>query len=162
MGVFGQRRLGLGGADEAQGKAEDQGGTPRSPGDQLQQPEQRRGRVADGDHRALKPGPPQLHRRGRAGGFQAPGQRRHFRVTDLAHHVIPGRKAGDALGDHVCVHQNRRAGLERLAARRSGRGRERQIGDDLGHGAGMHQPERQPGEVRRDACEVGLAADPGQ
>ena len=63
----GERRLGLGGADKADRKAEHQRRLRRAVGEHLEQMEQRGRRVADRDHRAGEMRPPQLDRGGRAG-----------------------------------------------------------------------------------------------
>ena len=159
-----QCRLRFRGADEAHRHADDQR-RPRRPGvEQFQQPEQGGRRVADGHHRARQMRPPQIHRRGRAGVADPPGEVGHLGVVQRADHLVGGGQAGagDAGVDHAAVAQHRRAGGQSGPAGGAGAGGEQQVIDHVRHAAGMRQPHRQLFQVGRDAREVGLGADDGE
>ena len=70
---------------------------------------------------------------------------RHLRNVkpDHAENLVVGRQTSgdDAVGHHLCIADNRRAGCQRIPRRRGTVG-PAQIGDDVRHAAGVDQPDR--------------------
>ena len=71
------------------------------------------------------------------------------------------RQAGsdDAVGRHADVADNRRAGRECAPGDRRHVAPEREVADDIGHAAGVDQPNRDVGDVGRQVGEISLRAD---
>jgi hypothetical protein len=94
--VLCERELGLGRADEADRDADDARRPPGPLLDELEQPEERRRRVADDDEPALQPVAPELERGRRARRGELLGERRDARVGERADDVVAGGQAGNA------------------------------------------------------------------
>jgi hypothetical protein len=140
MGRVDQRLLGFRRAHEAHRKAQDRRRPGRPLQQQLEQPEQRGGRIADGHHGARQMGLPQLDRGGRARGLLFSGQPGHRLVLERADHGILGRQArpGHPVGHHAAVGDDRRAGRQRVSGSRRHLGTPGQIGHDLRHSTGVN------------------------
>ena len=90
--ILGERRLGLGGADKPDRKAENERRLRRARGDHLEQMKERGRRVADRDHGALEMRPPQLDRGGRARGPELARESGHAGSLELQTRVTPERR----------------------------------------------------------------------
>ncbi len=128
--IFGKRGFRFRGADKADRNAEDGGRFRRAGVNHIEQSEQGRRRIADGDHRAGETIAPQIERRRRARRGVARGERRRARIVERADHLVARRqpRARNAARDHFDIAQDRRAGVERAACRRDEvRGRTRYV-----------------------------------
>ena len=72
------------------------------------------------------------------------------------------RGAGDAVGDHLGIAQDRPAGEQCAARRRRETVAEAQVTGDLDHAAGVDHPDRNARFLRRQAGQVGFGADGGE
>ncbi len=161
-GNGGQRLLGFGGADKADGNADHRGRAAARPAPAVRAG----GTTRSARCRSRPPSPPVA----RATIPPPPPcawcrvcarQRRHLRIGQRADHVIVGRqpRPGDAVRHHLGVAEDRRA--RRSSAARRGR-REIRVNTiscgDLDHAAGMDDPHRDL-LVRRRNGQFGLGAD---
>ena len=156
----GERPLRLRGAHEADRKGEDDGGRRRPFAEQFQQSEEGGRRVADGDHRAVEEREPTVHRDGGAGGRGAAGLRRESGLAEEAAHAVPGRKAlaDHSVRDHPGVGDHRLSAGERGPGGEDGLATPVEVGDHVGHAAGVHDANRDLVQELREAREVRLGA----
>ena len=105
----------LGSAYEADRNAEDRRRLRRALIKQIEQAEQGRRRIADGDHGAGEAIDPQIERRRRARRADLFGDAGRARIVERADHVIARRKtgAGNAVRHHLGIAKDWRAGGER-------------------------------------------------
>src|SRR6266567_4165948 len=103
--------LGLGSPDKADGNADDGGRKWRAFVEHFEQPKQRGRRIADSDNSSLKTRPPKFQRRRRSGVSDFSGERHHSGIVQGADDTVVVRQsaAGDAVGDHLRITQDRRA-----------------------------------------------------
>ena len=110
----------------------------------FEQAKQRGRRVADHHDRSRQLLAPQLHRRRGARGAELGGERRHARIGQRADHGIVGRqpRSRNAMGHHLGIAKNRRAGAQRRRGSGAEPSREHDVVGDIDHAAGMDDPHR--------------------
>ena len=141
----------FGRADEADRNAEDRGRLRRAGVEHLEQAEQRRRRIADGDDGAGEPIAPQLERGGRARGAELFGERRHARIVQACR--SPRCRAGSRARVTPCatISASHRIGAPAASAPRAAgdqAGAERDVPRRLDQAAGMDHAHRDLGLAR--------------
>ena len=137
-------------------------GAPR--GDQFEEPKESRRRIADSDQGTAEARQPEIDRRRSPRGAELRGKFRRGRIGERTNNVVVRRKsgAGDALGDHARIAENRRAGAKRIPRRLRSAGRKGEVARRLHHAAGMDDPNGDPLLDGRETGKVGLAANDGE
>ena len=160
----GERFLGLRRADKADGHADDRCRLRRALIDQLEQTEQGRRRIADGDERPAETVEPEVERSGRARGVEASGAVGDAGSIERADDLVAGGepRAGDAVRHHLRVAEDRLPREECAARRGDEAGAEHEVAGDLDHAAGMDDAHGDAGLVFGEARKVRFAADDGE
>ena len=157
----GERLFRLGRADEADGDPDDQGRAWGAGVDHLEQAEQGRRCVADDHDRAVEPVAPEFHGSGGPRGAEPRRQSRDVAMVQGADDRIGAGQAaaGDPVGDHGGIAEDRRArGQGRDPGRRRPCRKMQGLGD-LDHAAGMDDAHGHPLFRRVEARQGRLGAD---
>ena len=106
----------------------------------------------------------ELHSRGRTGIADFAGNVGRLRFAQGANHVIPGwqARAGNPMGDHEGITEDRRAILQRLTCCRNEAWRKLEILRGLHQSAGMNHANGKIGLFLGKAGQIGFAANDGK